>query len=164
MAERAGEYPPTGIDGSECVRFLPTDLVKAGIAFLAVELIEIYCYCTKEKKTCADYQSAESAPKASDHTSLGQRPRNRCDKHSRAPTARSIDPPPRANVRSPTAFVNPTRNVHRIRCGTCAITRDTPAGRFLSDDAPPAFRCNETGRWPSMKMRCFFPGRCPGLV
>src|SRR5437773_8514723 len=35
-------------------------------------------------------------PRASDHTSLGQRPRNRCEKtHSRAPTARFIGPPPR---------------------------------------------------------------------
>ena len=38
----------------------------------------------------------------------------------------------------PTALVNPTRNVHRIRY--------------------------ETGRWPSMRIRCLFPGRWPGLV
>ena len=42
------------------------------------------------------------------------------------------------HLRTPTALVNPTRNVDRIRY--------------------------ETGRWPSMKILCFFPGRCPGLV
>jgi hypothetical protein len=30
----------------------------------------------------------------------------------------------------------------------------------LSDDAPPACRY-ETGRWPSIKIRCFFPRALP---
>src|SRR5262245_815012 len=42
----------------------------------------------------------------------------------------------------PTTYVSPTHNVHRIRGVTCATTRDTPPGRFLSDDASPAYRCN----------------------
>ena len=77
-------------------------------------------------------------------------------KHSRAPTARFIGPPPQA-IRTPRLRWS-IPHVPFIEFDVVLAQQEgfCPVMLLLRVDVN-----YETGRWPSLKIRRFFPGRCP---